>query len=355
MNVRWKMISGGLLLVGIGVLAVWGYISHRADLARERQLEQPIEARSTVTTENGAIVIALDDSTRLRIGLRLTALRRVQRRAAVLGYGKVLSPLAFAELRQQYVSARSKLEGARARLQATRQEYQRLKQLYNENPQNISAKALQAAESAWRQDQAQTRAAEAALRAIESSGVHTWGERLAGWVIRDTPAFRKIASGERLVVRIAVSPAQLIPSPPEACLVDPGGGARVLATLISQAPQVDPRLQNPTFFYLVASGKAVLLPGMTVLSYLSAGSYRPGVVIPDSAVVWWQGSPWVYVQSESGHFVRRPVSTDTPVEDGWFVADGVVPGDRIVVCGAQLLLSEEFRQQTQVGEEGGPK
>ena len=31
--------------------------------------------------------------------------------------------------------------------------------------------------------------------------------------------------------------------------------------------------------------------------------------------------------------------------DGWFVSEGVGPSDRIVVSGAQVLLSEEFKSQ----------
>jgi len=43
------------------------------------------------------------------------------------------------------------------------------------------------------------------------------------------------------------------------------------------------------------------------------------------------------------------------MKDGWFIHKGLSPEDWIVVSGAQLLLSEEFRAQVQVGEEGGRK
>ena len=87
-----------------------------------------------------------------------------------------------------------------------------------------------------------------------------------------------------------------------------------------------------------------------MLAYLPIGPTVQGVMIPAAAVVWWQGKAWVYVQTDPNHFVRRELSTETPVPEGWFVGTGLAAGDSIVVRGAQLLLSEEFRAQIQVSE-----
>jgi hypothetical protein len=78
-----------------------------------------------------------------------------------------------------------------------------------------------------------------------------------------------------------------------------------------------------------------------------------GAVIPGSATVWWQGKVWAYVQSAPDRFSRREVSTQIPAGDGWFVTGGFSQGDKVVVSGAQQLLSEELRPQAKVlGEEG---
>jgi len=63
------------------------------------------------------------------------------------------------------------------------------------------------------------------------------------------------------------------------------------------------------------------------------------VVVPSSAVVWHEGKPWVYVQMSPNTFVRR--------ERG-----NARVGERVVVTGAEILLSEEIKSQIQVGEEG---
>lgn len=78
---------------------------------------------------------------------------------------------------------------------------------------------------------------------------------------------------------------------------------------------------------------------------------RQGVLIPRSAIVWLDGGPFVYVQEEEDHFAREEVLNYIPVKGGWFVSEKFKQGERIVVSGAQMLLSTEFRDLIKVGEE----
>ncbi len=88
-----------------------------------------------------------------------------------------------------------------------------------------------------------------------------------------------------------------------------------------------------------------LVPGF---SEHTGGKYTPSAVIPDSAVVWLDGRAWAYVQKGRERFIRQEVSTNHPVGKGWFVTKNFQAGDYVVVQGAQLLLSEEFRAQIQI-------
>ena len=62
------------------------------------------------------------------------------------------------------------------------------------------------------------------------------------------------------------------------------------------------------------------------------------------AVVRYAGKNWVYVKTESDRFERQPVDADKPMAQGFF-SDTFDLDDTVVVRGAQLLLSEEFRFQ----------
>jgi len=64
--------------------------------------------------------------------------------------------------------------------------------------------------------------------------------------------------------------------------------------------------------------------------------------VPRSAVIRVGGSAWVYVKTAEEKLTRRPVPLDTPTPEGWFVAQGLKPGDPIVTRGAQSVLSEEI-------------
>jgi len=54
----------------------------------------------------------------------------------------------------------------------------------------------------------------------------------------------------------------------------------------------------------------------------------------------------VYAQTSEDGFVRRAVRLDRPTREGWFVANGLAAGDRLVVTGAQQLLSAELAGST---------
>jgi hypothetical protein len=123
-------------------------------------------------------------------------------------------------------------------------------------------------------------------------------------------------------------------------------GILATAELVSPSPRTDPRIQGLSFFY-VSPAQEGFLQGMNVAALLPSGSGVEGVVVPASAVVWWQGKAWFYVQKDSEQFVRREISEKSPVEEGFFVHKGFVAGDRVVVKGAQLLLSEEVFVQRQ--------
>ena len=54
-------------------------------------------------------------------------------------------------------------------------------------------------------------------------------------------------------------------------------------------------------------------------------------------------------------FARRAIATDYPLPQGGYLVRTLTSGTDVVVQGAQMLLSEEFRAQVQVGEEGEQK
>jgi hypothetical protein len=84
-----------------------------------------------------------------------------------------------------------------------------------------------------------------------------------------------------------------------------------------------------------------------------AAPVAAGVLIPDAAVVQWEGLAWTYRRRAPGQFERVRVETTAPVAGGWVARAPFAAGDSVVVRGAQELLSEEFRARVTVGDEAG--
>jgi hypothetical protein len=87
----------------------------------------------------------------------------------------------------------------------------------------------------------------------------------------------------------------------------------------------------------------------------SAVSAGASVLVPDAAVVQWEGLAWAFVQRGPRSYVRARVMTDYPVSGGYVVtsaSSGLEPGNLVVTRGAQQLLSEEFRTHVQMSDQG---
>ena len=94
-----------------------------------------------------------------------------------------------------------------------------------------------------------------------------------------------------------------------------------------------------------------LRPNMAVTGFLKLrGELLQGVVVPRSAVVRHEQRVWVYVQTDQATFARKQIGLNHPTDGGWFIAEGLSPSDRIVVSGAQILLSEELKPQIRLAE-----
>lgn len=262
-------------------------------------------------------------------------------------FGHVLALQGLADLRSKYLRDRASLESALARRDVAGKEYRRLKRLNAQ--QNVSDRSLQAAEAAWRIAAVNAHASKEALPVLENKIRLMWGDVIAGWLFEGSGAFQRLMQKKDVLVQVTFQPGtQVSPTPGSITILGATGG-RITARLVSPAPETDPRIQGISFFYL-APPEGSLISGMNVAAYIPAGPPEKGVFLPGSAVVWWRENPWAYVQKSSEQFVRRKVPTQNPMAGGYFVVEGFREGESVVVRGAQMLLSEEFRTQIHGGE-----
>ena len=301
-----------------------------APAAKSEKAAEP-ESRVSHGT-NGEVIVKLDASTQKLISLQATELKSTRLNPELKAYGHVLdiSPLA---------SLVADLSTAQAASVASQAELQRLKTLAAQD--NASQRALQAAEATAVHDRAQV---DSATLRLES----TWGTALAKR--KDlADLVHAISALEAALTEVDVPAGQTLSGNPTGArlfsLADETNP--IAAELVGPFPQVDPQLQGRGFLFLVSPNPAHLATGAAVTALLTLpGEAQPGVLLPRSAVVRYIGATWVYVQVGDDTFERREISLVSPLADGWFVREGLKPGDKVVTAAAQQILSEELKGQS---------
>jgi len=307
------------------------------------------ESRRATATTGGLTSVKLSAATQVQSGIKSEALKAGSYQAEAVAYGAVLDLQSLTDLRTRFNAAVAEAGIAHSAVNVSKQEYERAKALYQDN-QNTSLKALQKAEQAYLSDEARLEAASLAIQDIRGSARQQFGELLAGWALAsESPEFQKLLKREEIIVRVTLPPAVKIAAPARMRIVANNYPA-VIANLVSASPQSDPAILGTAYFYRAPT---VLAAGTRVTAYFpTSGQLKMGVFIPGAAVVWYAGQAWSYVQLDQERFERRSVSAQYAHDGGFFVTEGFKPGDRIVVKGAQLLLSEELRSEIQTGDAG---
>ncbi len=340
---KWPAAAGVLLIVA--ALVAWA-VTQR--LAGEREEGERAKKRGSaetpaqVSTEHGRTVLTIQPDTQARMGLEVAALKAAENREQMRATALVLSPQDLADLRSAYLTAEANAAKAQADLEVSSNEFNRLKLLHQED-QNASLKALQVAEGTMRSNQADANAAAQQLRLQSAVIEQRWGGVVAKWLAGRSPAFERVIEQKDWLVQVTLLAGSSLAA--KRISLQLSDGSMVEANLVSAYPRIDPRIQGASFLYLVPA-RPGLAAGLNLLAQVPLGDVLHGVIVPETAVVWWQGQAWVYEQIGSEKFARQPAPTDMRVPGGWFVTAGLSPDQKVVVRGAQALLSQEFSYQT---------
>jgi len=339
-----RIIVISAVALGIAGGLIWGFLAGRKEQTSEAKREAPVQAPPRVMAEGGKTVLTFDEQTQLTNGILVATLAGGRRRVETQASGLILQLQPLLDLKTSYNTAVMDIAKARAAAQASQAEYSRLLQL-NQGGQNVSEKAVETAHAASEGDAAVFENAEQSLAVLTSSLQLHWGAIVASWLEQGSPQLDALLAQRAYLLQVTATSASGSTASPNAMVQLPDG-AHVDAHLISALPQLDPRLQAPSFLYSVSAHPS-LVPGISLTVFLPSGPLHSGVIVPYSAVVWWLGHAWCYVEEQPGKFAREEVSTSNPVSAGWFVSEGIAMGARVVTEGAQTLLSEELRSQLQ--------
>lgn len=291
----------------------------------------------------GQPIVVIDSVAQTKSGLKTLLVKTIQHQAEFEAMGKVISIQPLLALKERYLVAQAELNGAKSRLKQSGQSLKRQQDLFRHG---ISAKrSLQEHEALGSADQALLDASYARHVAIVNEARLLWGETLAQWVLSDKAVqVNDFLSGRRRLLQITLPANKQLTSEIDTIVIEPSGQRSKArpATFISRASQADNTLQGQSYFFQ-ANGDDLSI-GMKVTAWIpEPGLGESGVIVPESALVWYMDQVYVYIKVAKDRFARRAIKNIESVPDGYFVKDDIRANEEIVTTGGQMLLSEELR------------
>ncbi len=309
-----KVFAGLVFGFAAGAIAVWIFTRHPEEKAAEKK---PTE---TGKHEAG---LHLKKEQQEMAGIKVGKPEAVEQKPEMRAFGRVLDsgPLA---------AVIAEIESAKAAVEASEKEFERLKSL----KENIATRSLEAAEAAMKRDRVTLESAQARLLA-------TWGKPLTSRA--DLAALAKLlVNQEAALVRVDLPAGETMAAFPKGLRIAAVAGEAEFrdAELIGPAPNADSQAQGQAFFALAREHPPS--PGTSLTARLAGeGEARKGFRLPRAAVIQHDGELYVYVQTGDEVFEKKQVEVAESSMDGVFIVEGLKGEEKVVLNGAQQLLSEE--------------
>lgn len=332
------------------VLMFWLIVFYGKDEYDQLSLGQDdnIETVDRVKKVNGLSVVVASPAEQLQNDIRTQILSSSEHQQTLNVLGTVLNIDMLIETRTRFLNAKANANIARAALLNSQQEYRRMQQL-NQDNRNVSDQLVLTKEAIFKADQAKLAAAELEAKNLQDKIRQNWGTALANMATAEqlNPVMQQLLSHQTMLV-LVVFPVDL-KTPANHVEISPIGAdtSPINASLLAEAPITDSTMQGVTYYYTAPAVhlRADMRVNVLLKEKLSTQNNH-GLIVPSAAVVWYGGKAWIYKKSKTDHFVRLPILTDHPVPGGWYVdSENISAEDNIVISGAQLLLSEEFKYQ----------
>lgn len=351
MNRKYAMIIG--LQAFLIVMLFWVLVFYGKDEyeASTKDSEDQIQAPHRVASKQGQTVITVAAATQAQSEIKTSPLKPSSHSASITSYGNVVAIDSLIELRTRYQAAKAEAQISGASAAHNKSEYARLHEL-NLDDKNVSDKVVASALADVKADEAKLAGMEASAKSIQDTMQQTWGDALTRLAISkdDGGLLQNLIHNNEVLIQITLPFDAPDPIANSTIAVSPSASPATIinAVYLSRAPLNIGAIQGKTYFYHAKS--TALRSGMQVSAQLKSATstlknQSNGVIIPNSAVVWYAGKPWAYHKVGTNQFSRLPMNTDVEIENGWFQQSNFKAGDEVVTSGAQLLLSEEFKSQ----------
>jgi hypothetical protein len=280
----------------------------------------------------------------------------VIRGSSLAGIKPVVSTTLEITLALELTKVKADLAAARVAQTTSAAAYIREKSLYAQN-KAVSLQQVQAAQAAFAEARARVRADVQSITAISrqlktrtggflplpifQNGIITQVLAHPGEAVAANQPLLKIVNFHTLVAAVALpaSDSGKVAMETEIRVRALGHQHWIRAKPLTLAPRADRQTRGLSVLYLIDNPGA-LRPGMAITAQMPKAAEAATItIIPRTAVIWWRGERWIYLQPQNGVFVLHELVHPVTLPGGFGVRKGNIPLQRLVSKGAQLLLT----------------
>ncbi len=267
---------------------------------------------------------------------------------------KVVDIRPLVALKTRYNRAVSALNVAKVAERTAAKELKRLS-LLAEGVGSVATKKVAYARGVWQEAKASLQGLVFDVQAVKDEALQSWGTTISEWVFADdSEQWQRLLSHKDSLLLVLL-PIDVSLAPDISFIRVARNGMHKQgrkAYLVSRAVATGALTQGESYYFKIATGR--LRTGMRLDAWIPTSNVPiEGLFVPDKAMIWYDGKPWVYIEKEEGLYQRRSVDHGMPTTGGAFVEitpardeqTNLAVGDKLVVQGAQMLLSEEFKWQ----------
>ena len=303
-----------------------------------------------IQPENGINYIALNSEVQLNSGIKTLPIQTSTYTKNLTNYATVLSIDTLIELKNKFNEINNQISLLTNELDRDKKNYERFK-LLNDDNKNVSDKAVQEMKVNFENTKIKLFATQELVIGIKQNIRSQWGETILAMIEigSNKELFDFLLHDKARIVKVTLS-ENMDSEPPKKislALID-NLGEKFLATYLAESPSLDKSIKGKTYFYIVFSNK-LRIDSKVIASLIQENFSNDSskyLAIPKEAVVWNAGQAWVYLKAAENKFFRTVIETDNESANGWIVKEGSIKeNDLLVIKGAQLLLSEEFKYQ----------
>lgn len=197
------------------------------------------------------------------------------------------------------------------------QELTRLKKLAKVTG-SIATKKVSSAQASYNEAKAKLQGLDFDVQAVQHEVLQAWGQKLSSWILdTHSKAWQRLLNHQDSLLLVTLPIDVSLPSEDGFIRLARDGGRNKArkAYFVDSALVTDQDIQGETYFYKAATGR--LRVGMRLEAWIPQGEQAlEGVFIPEQAIIWHEGQPWVYIQLEDDLYQRRSVLAGVTAVDG---------------------------------------